>query len=133
MARQITCAILLALSACTRQSDLEQRAMESIRATAKDPDSIKFSNVSVDDKAGVVCGEFVGKNSFGAYAGQEAFVYQMTPKLESDPDFDDLDKKCVGTDTKSVKRRENIGTRAMRNAEAALEDWEKKGSEAAAR
>ena len=133
MTRRLTCMLVFAAMACTKQSELEQRALASIKATAKDPNSITFSNVSVNEQTGVVCGEFVGKNSFGAYAGQEAFVFQMTPKLESDLDFAESDKKCVVADSNSTKRRDNINARAARKAQAALDDWVRKGEEAAAK
>ena len=125
--------LLIALMGCTKQSELEQRALESIRATAKDPNSITFSNVSVDEKAGIVCGEFVGKNSFGAYVGQEAFVFNMAPKLESDLDFAESEKKCVVASPESTRRRDNINARSWRKAQAALDDWARKGEEAAAK
>ena len=70
---------LLVLSGCglaiTPSQKLEQQAQEAVSHGMKDPSSAEFRSLDVFAGSGVVCGEVNAKNSFGAMAGFEGFVY----------------------------------------------------------
>lgn len=56
---------------------LSYLVQDMIRKNAKDPDSVQFKNENfyTDEKYGaVVCGQYNGKNSFGAYTGFKGYV-----------------------------------------------------------
>ena len=52
-------------------------AQQKIRNAAKDPESVQFRGEALHEKTvegAVACGEYNGKNSFGAYSGFKGFV-----------------------------------------------------------
>lgn len=53
-------------TASQTRSALAYAAIKAIKKTAKDPDSVKFTSLRVDEAGDVVCAEFRAKNSFGA-------------------------------------------------------------------
>jgi hypothetical protein len=59
-------------SASIDARDRKYMAEEAVRYHAKDRDSVKFRGVFVS--ATMVCGEYNGKNGFGAYVGFARFV-----------------------------------------------------------
>jgi hypothetical protein len=75
----------------TRARQTYSEAAAQLRYAAKDADSVKFREVRASADGWRVCGEFNGKNSFGAYGGFKLFAYSplATPKLavEDDADF----------------------------------------------
>lgn len=48
----------------------------AVEARLKDPDSAKFSPMTVRDKDGVVtvCGDVNAKNGFGGYGGDQSYI-----------------------------------------------------------
>lgn len=65
---------LLSLSGCGDPNEVSQ-AKDAVSRNAKDPDSVKFRDITYNRKEEMVCGEYNAKNSYGAYAGFETFVY----------------------------------------------------------
>lgn len=61
--------------AITPTQKLEQQAKAAVSRTMKDPSSAEFRSLDIYSGSGVVCGEVNAKNSFGAMAGFEGFVY----------------------------------------------------------
>jgi hypothetical protein len=88
-------AMILSLAVSTVQAGEIEDAKELIIASAKDPSSITFRNISRDVRNGIVlvCGEFNGKNSHGGYKGFSGFGYAVPPTGQAlivmeDPYFD---------------------------------------------
>lgn len=68
-------------------------AKKTVRELLRDPDSGQFRNVRRIEAIGgssVVCGEFNGKNAFGAYGGFERFVYLADRKIVYVETLDDV-------------------------------------------
>ncbi len=61
-------------------------AEAAVRQTLRDPDSAKFSDVSIRD--GAVCGAVNAKNAYGGYVGTRRFVFAAKTAL-IDPGIDD--------------------------------------------
>jgi RNA polymerase subunit RPABC4/transcription elongation factor Spt4 len=57
-------------------ADLQYAAQEAVKAQLRDPESAKFSNVTVVHKPGstAVCGEVNARNGFGGYTGYQQFM-----------------------------------------------------------
>ncbi len=114
-------ALAFHISACSPNSPtsiLEQNAKESVANLMKDTESAKFRNLSVDEKSNVVCGEVNSKNSYGAMAGFEGFIYENgTAHLESDSGYSAFIKLCTLSDDASLKRLHNFTERLTRQLE----------------
>lgn len=122
---------ILLLTACMAKSDTKEAALARIRALTKDPKSVIFENVSVDEKTGVVCGEFNAKNSFGALAGSQAFVDDgMKTIIEGDATFETANGKCETGSPTGAGRQRNLLARAQRKLDLDIQAWEKAGEEA---
>lgn len=71
-------AIFLISGCDSSERNITDLAISSVLKQLKDPDSAKFSKVSLtkltDDGAFSVCGSVNAKNAFGAYAGDIRFV-----------------------------------------------------------
>lgn len=87
-----------------RKTDVEQKAINHIKASLKDPDSLQLRNTSVSLDVPIseihaasvtgptdfVCGEFHAKNSFGGYTAYKPFYWtsldsKLTINEMSDP------------------------------------------------
>lgn len=68
-----TCAVFFLLMGCD-SSNIKQ-AKDMVRAMAKDPDSVEFRHIH-ETPDGSICGEWNGKNSYGALAGFTRFGYK---------------------------------------------------------
>jgi len=75
------------------------RAKAAIRYAARDADSIVFRNVEARP-GGAVCGEFNGRNGFGALAGFRRFVWRADDTLSvedgKDPFEHAWNHTCLG-------------------------------------
>jgi hypothetical protein len=72
-------------------------AEEAVRTKMKDPDAAKFTDVRLCQKPKAVTGKVNGKNSYGAYAGEESFYYvdgEAVTISENPRRFNDLSKLC---------------------------------------
>lgn len=74
-------------------------AYRAVKARAKDPESVKFDTVVYRDTR-FVCGHFNAKNSFGAYVGRTAFIYnaaqgRLAVHGESSGFVEDWNKHCA--------------------------------------
>ena len=51
-------------------------AKDAVRSQSKDPDAVQFGKVWVGQvkQSKVACGTFNGKNSYGAYSGEQRFI-----------------------------------------------------------
>lgn len=49
-------------------------AEQSIRSSMADREAVRFTNVRRNPENGAVCGEYNGKNSYGAYVGARNFI-----------------------------------------------------------
>jgi len=49
------------------------QAKQQLEKRLKDPDSVKYGNVYVNQTSSAVCGSYNARNDFGAYAGQTLF------------------------------------------------------------
>ncbi len=68
----------LLIAACSKpQNDSDLKAAFAASAL-KDPSSVQLRNVQANSE--VICGEFNSKNSYGAYAGFEPFVFKRNIK-----------------------------------------------------
>jgi hypothetical protein len=68
---------LLAMAACQSERDiLIEAAKTSAADKLRDPSSAQFKDVDLCKTPGMVVGQINGKNSFGAYAGFEVFIYK---------------------------------------------------------
>lgn len=54
---------------------LVEDAQKAVQRSVKDPTSVLFSNVRKCARPKMVMGDYNAKNSFGAYTGNETFVY----------------------------------------------------------
>jgi len=82
--------IIFGLSACSLQQPtadekFAQQALQAVRNSMKDPTSVKFKDITVVAPARCAFGEALGKNSFGAYAGYQKFVYSDGAVVFDDP------------------------------------------------
>ncbi|MDC9623579.1 hypothetical protein PSI22_18525 [Xenorhabdus sp. XENO-7] len=63
-------------------------AESSVKQILKDPSSAEFSNSRLG-RNGAVCGHVNSKNSFGAYAGKQRYVYNGLSMIDNgEPDFE---------------------------------------------
>ena len=74
---------IVALGSCTRESNAEVSAEAVVRASLRDPDSAKFSDVTAHrSPVGTgaspapiqVCGTVNSRNGFGGYVGPRRFI-----------------------------------------------------------
>ena len=55
--------------------DTAKQAESDVRDLMKDPDATKFKQLVANGQAQCVSGQFMGKNSYGAYDGYRIFVW----------------------------------------------------------
>lgn len=75
--RMLCMAVLLAVtgSASAQETDhIIEQAKTVVASKMKDPDSARFTDVSLQAKGNMVCGWVNAKNSFGGYVGFRPFV-----------------------------------------------------------
>jgi hypothetical protein len=124
--------IILGISGCAQAPTPEARAREALQAVVRDPASLKVDNISADEKSGIICGEFNSRNAFGAFVGNQAFVFDgIQTRLEGDGEFDAANSKCPTGSPASESRQRAILARAMRKTNAAIDEFVRKGEEAA--
>ena len=68
----------LLLAACGKPEDNSDLKAAFAASALKDPSSVELRNVQANSE--VICGEYNSKNSYGAYAGFEPFVFQRSIK-----------------------------------------------------
>lgn len=87
----------------TRRSALALTLAQTIKKAAKDPDSVKFVAMRVNEGATVACAEYRGKNSFGALV--EAFSVAVDGVVSTD-DRNTWNKHCTKSmyDHKAILR-----------------------------
>src|SRR5437764_471963 len=99
-------ALALVVQACSAKPEDDPDLRAQLSGKLKDPSSAQFQMTTKNDHA--ICGEYNSKNSFGAYAGFTAFVYdrdsqelhiEPSDQSESTPQeadtFDKAMKKCA--------------------------------------
>ncbi len=85
----------------SRKRDTIYQAKKAVSKLMKDPDSTKFKNVFFNEtkKGGAVaCGNFMSKNSFGAYTGFQRFISNGVTTFFEDKDINIADtwvKVCL--------------------------------------
>ena len=100
-------AMIMSLSSCDMGLVSKQSGKAIISSLMKDPDSAQFRDVREAKHEGrrIVCGEVNAKNGYGAYAGFERFVVDVTRKnFQFDPGntvtrerYQKAKNRCVGT------------------------------------
>lgn len=68
-------AAMIATAALAQEDPAIAKAKAAISARLKDPDSARFTDVSINGN--VVCGRVNAKNAFGGYVGGQPFRYFM--------------------------------------------------------
>ena len=74
------------------------RLMDKTKASLKDPDSAKFSNLTIDKLGIALCGWVNAKNSFGGYTGATRFAYVDNVGFVDDPAV--AEALCTGPNAK---------------------------------
>jgi hypothetical protein len=70
MVRGIACALVLTvLSGCA-----DRDAKDAVRASLTDPESARFSRITLSQDGSVACGLVNSKNRMGGYAGDTSFM-----------------------------------------------------------
>lgn len=113
-----TLMMLLGLSACSLQGPtadekFAQQALQAVRNSMKDPTSVKFKDVTVVASARCAFGEALGKNSFGAYAGYQKFVYADGAVVFDDPSSITEFTKSPEESLKYINKQTDCATRSM--------------------
>jgi len=72
--RRVLLLYALLLASCGKPEDDSDLKAAFAASALKDPSSVQLRNVQAN--AEVICGEFNSKNSYGAYAGFEPFVFK---------------------------------------------------------
>lgn len=84
-----------------------RQAKQAIERTLKDPYSVKYSGIRRCSAAKGVTGDYNAKNSWGAYAGNEPFLY-VNGELATvkDDNFSDLLDLCYHGRVRSKEERD---------------------------